>query len=135
MNLGLISQASASQAGAGCVDSDACTSPASPSCSFALANVPLSFLPCSFPTGAEYVKERITVLRKQHPGQYQNASVVRMLPCLAYASLRCGTAAAAAPTAWEALAYRHAAAIQLIALTAAAQLRRLLPSFPDPAPS
>lgn len=26
---------------------------------------------------AEYVKERIIALRKQHPGQYQNASVVR----------------------------------------------------------
>ena len=28
-------------------------------------------------THAEYVKERIIALRKQHPGQYQNASVVR----------------------------------------------------------
>jgi hypothetical protein len=29
------------------------------------------------PGAAEYVKERILALRKAHPGQYQNASVVR----------------------------------------------------------
>ena len=31
----------------------------------------------TLPSFAEYVKERILALRKQHPGQYQNASVVR----------------------------------------------------------
>jgi hypothetical protein len=34
-------------------------------------------LPCRPTPHAEYVKERIRALRLQHPGRYQNASVVR----------------------------------------------------------
>lgn len=50
-----------------------CASHIPPSAGLRVGNLPVSLSP----PGSEYVKERILALRKQQPGKYQNASVVR----------------------------------------------------------